>query len=170
MTDITLKVDGGFFNYRVGAIIMHAGKILMVKNSNYDYYYSVGGRVKFGETSEKAVLREAYEETHIRFEIDRLAFIHENLFAADFAGDGSFHELALFYIMKPSDRISKMQCNSLGADGGKESLHWLPIYQLKDYEIYPEFFVTELPALNKKLLRKRVKHYRTEMGKTYLCL
>lgn len=33
-----------------------------------------------GETAEDAVVREVYEETGVRYEIDRLAVIHENFF------------------------------------------------------------------------------------------
>ena len=49
--DMTAECCGGFINIRAGAIIMKDGKILMVGNSNTDYLYSVGGRLKFGETA-----------------------------------------------------------------------------------------------------------------------
>ena len=78
--DLTFKTEQGRFNYRVGAIIIQNGKLLMVKNKILPYYYTVGGRVKMNETSEEAVLREVFEETGVHFEIDRLGFIHENFF------------------------------------------------------------------------------------------
>lgn len=49
--DMCVACDDGILNIRVGAIIMKDGKILMVGNDR-DYLYSVGGRVKFGETAE----------------------------------------------------------------------------------------------------------------------
>ncbi|MDF2557691.1 MAG: hydrolase [Bacillales bacterium] len=54
--------------------------VLMASNEDTEYYYSVGGGVHMGETSEDAIIREVYEETGIKYEIDRLAFIHENFF------------------------------------------------------------------------------------------
>lgn len=33
-----------------------------------EYLYSVGGRIKFGETAEEAVIREVYEETGVHME------------------------------------------------------------------------------------------------------
>jgi len=42
--DLTFETQYGRFNYRVGAIIIDDGKLLMVKNPNSPYYYSVGGR------------------------------------------------------------------------------------------------------------------------------
>ena len=56
--DMCVACDDGILNIRVGAIIMKDGKILMVGNDR-DYLYSVGGRVKFGETAEEAVVRDA---------------------------------------------------------------------------------------------------------------
>ena len=50
----------------------------MVGNERADYLYSVGGRIRFGETAEEAVRWEVYEETGVRMEIDRLGFVHEN--------------------------------------------------------------------------------------------
>lgn len=51
---------------------MKDGKILMVGNDR-DYLYSVGGRVKFGETAEEAVVREVLEETGVQMEMTALA-------------------------------------------------------------------------------------------------
>ena len=59
--DMCVVCDDGFLNIRAGAIIMKAGKLLMVSNDR-DYLYSVGGRLKFGETAEEAVVREVLEE------------------------------------------------------------------------------------------------------------
>ncbi len=34
----------------------------MAENDRFDHLYSVGGRIKFGETAEEAVVREVFEE------------------------------------------------------------------------------------------------------------
>ena len=81
--DMTVACDTGLINIRVGAIILKDGKFLMVGNDRADYLYSVGGRIKFGETAEEAVVREVYEETGIKMEIDRLGFVNENYFYGD---------------------------------------------------------------------------------------
>ena len=81
--DMTVPCEDGIINLRVGAIIMMNGKMLMVGNDRADYLYSVGGRIKFGETSEEAVVREVFEETGVKMEVDRLGFIHENYFYGD---------------------------------------------------------------------------------------
>ena len=73
--DMCVACDDGILNIRVGAIIMQDGKILMVGNDRADYLYSVGGRIQFGETAEEAVVREVFEETGVKMEIDRLGFV-----------------------------------------------------------------------------------------------
>ena len=64
----------------MGVIITNGRKILMAHNPNEKrrFYYSVGGRVKFGESLTEAVKRELKEETGIDCEVDRFACLHEN--------------------------------------------------------------------------------------------
>jgi len=148
MSDICIDIPGGKFNYRVGAIIIHDGKLLMVKNSGTDFYYTVGGRVKFGESARETLAREALEETGEPLEVDKLAFIHENFFNhEDFYNNDTaqihFHEVCMFFLMKPYDKMGEIR-QSFAEDYGEVSIHWLPIDKLGEYTIYPEFFKTEL--------------------------
>jgi len=76
---MTVRCDDGFINIRAGAVIMKDGRFLMVGSSRFDYLYSVGGRIRFGETAEEAVVREVFEETGVKMEIDRLGFVNEKL-------------------------------------------------------------------------------------------
>lgn len=78
--DCGFTKENGWFRYRAAAIIIENGCVLFAKNDSNDYYYSIGGGVHIGEKAEEAVLREVYEETGVHYEIDRLAFIHENFF------------------------------------------------------------------------------------------
>ena len=151
--DITVNIADGKFNYRVGAIILDAGRILMARNSDSPFFYTVGGRVRFGETAEEAVLRESYEETNIHFEIDRLAYIHENFFT--FAGDGmSYHEISMFFLMKPNLLVRDINlAANFEEEYGDVFLHWLPIDELAEIPLYPEFFKSELSNPSAELCR-----------------
>jgi ADP-ribose pyrophosphatase YjhB (NUDIX family) len=154
-SDLCVKMEEGILNIRVGAIIMKENKFLMVENDRFDYMYSVGGRIKFGETAEEAVVREVYEETGIKMEIDRLGFIHENFFPGDsLAKKGNIvHEISLFFYMKVPEGFEPV-CNSFTEDGNKERLVWITTDYPKKY--YPEFFKTEL--VNRS---ESVKHFVT---------
>ncbi|MFJ6210645.1 NUDIX hydrolase [Lysinibacillus sp. NPDC092081] len=154
--DITFPTKDGVFNMRVGAIILRDGKVLMVKNNRDSYYYSVGGRVKLQETLEEAVIRECFEETKVHFEVDRLVFIHENFFPLQSGtyGETQFHEISFFYLMK-SNEVEVMS-ESYTSDGIVESLEWLPISNLQDAFLFPEFFKSELTCLPAE-----IKHFVT---------
>lgn len=141
--DMTVDCGGGLINIRVGAIIMKDNKVLMVGNERSDYYYSVGGRIKFGETAEEAVIREVYEETGIRMEIDRLGFIQENYFYGDAPTNLGklIYEISFFFYMKVPEDFEPVS-NSFTEDDCKEFLTWVSLDEPKT--IYPEFFRNEL--------------------------
>ena len=141
--DMSVPCDNGIINIRVGAIIIKDGKILMAGNRSVSHLYSVGGRLKFGETAEEAIIREVCEETGVRMEIDRLAFVHENYFTGASATKGGklVYEISFFFLMKTPENFAPV-CYSFTDDGGQEFLRWIT----PDTEeiIYPEFFRTEL--------------------------
>lgn len=78
--DCGFKKGNKWFRYRAAAIIVEDDCVLFAGNEVDDYYYSIGGGVHLGETSEEAVKREVFEETGVSYEIDHLAVIHENFF------------------------------------------------------------------------------------------
>ncbi len=140
-----MEQDCGFikrnkwFRYRAAAIIVEEGCVLFAGNDEDDYYYSVGGAVHMGETSEEAVKREVFEETGVRYEVDHLAVIHENFFIGSSGLKGvECHEIALYYMMKPKGN-KNINSHSLTMGGVKESMHWIPIDELEKYNAYPSF-------------------------------
>ena len=140
--DMCVACDDGILNIRVGAIIMKDGKLLMVGNDR-DYLYSVGGRVKFGETAEEAVVREVYEETGVKMEIDRLGFVYENYFYGDAPHNLNklIYEISFFFYMKVPDAFAPIS-ESFTEGDSKEHLVWVSLDE--DIKMYPEFFKTEL--------------------------
>jgi len=141
---MTVPCGEGVINLRVGAIIMKEGKILMAGSHNHpDYLYTVGGRIQFGETAEEAVVREVYEETGVKMEIDRLGFVEEGYFYGDsepYLGKEIYEIVFFFYMKVPKDFELKSETFM---EGDKEEfLRWIsPDIEMK---YYPEFFRTEL--------------------------
>lgn len=140
--DITMKMDEGWLNLRVGAILLREGKLLMAKEPGQDHAYSVGGRVQLGENTEQAILRECREELGAELEIDRLGFVHENFFRAKGGKmDGSVvYELAFFYYMKLPEDFSPRP--AFTEKGSRVELIWVPVDGETPY--YPTFFRKEL--------------------------
>ena len=139
-----MEYDCGFtkgnkwFRYRAAAIIVEDGCVLFAGNSRENYYYSIGGAVQAGETSEDAVRREVLEETGISYEIDRLAVIHENFFTG-LSGleSADCHEIAFYYLMKPRG-TRKLRSRST-TQGVEETMHWIPLEELDKHLAYPLF-------------------------------
>ena len=154
--DMCVPCDEGILNIRVGGIIMRDGKLLMVGNERSDYLYSVGGRIKFGETAEEAIVREILEETGVKMEIDRLGFVHENYFYGDAPANLGklIYEISFFFYMKVPQDFAPIS-ESFTEDQSKEYLKWVSLDE--DIKMYPTFFRTELqdPA-------NTVKHFVTD--------
>ena len=143
MIDCGFTKENNWFRYRAAAIIIEDDCVLMASNDVSRYYYSVGGGVHLGETAEESVVREVLEETGVNYEIDRLAFIHENFFDGNGITTGlKCHEVAFYFLMKPVGSQS-LNSNSLCAEG-REYMNWLPIKELKTHTVYPSFFAEKL--------------------------
>ncbi len=152
--DMCVACGEGILNIRAGAIIMKDGKLLMVGN-NRNYLYSVGGRLKFGETAEEAAVREVFEETGVQMEIDHLAFVHENYFYGDAPSNLNklVYEISFFFYMKVPDTFAPTS-EYFTEGNSKERLVWVSLDE--DIQIYPEFFKVEL-----KNPAGTVKHFTT---------
>lgn len=141
--DCCMTRDNQWFRYRAAAIIIEDGCILLAGNETVDYLYSVGGGVHMGETAQEAVIREVYEETGIKYEVERLVFIHENFFQGNGTTSGmECHEIAFYFLMK-SRGTKELNSNSYCMEG-KEFMHWIPIEELENYKAYPTFFREKL--------------------------
>lgn len=67
---------------RVGAVIIKASKVLLIKRTreNAVYWVIPGGAVEKGETNEEAVIRESKEELGVDVEVIKLIFSFRNEF------------------------------------------------------------------------------------------
>ena len=143
-------VDGDWFRYRAGAVILDQGRVLMARNEVDPYHYSIGGGVRHGETAEDAVRREVLEETGVAMEIDRLLFVHQNFF--DGTGLSGLtgrhcHELALYFLMRYSPTM-RLAGTSTTLTGAREWHEWVPLERYGiDRPAFPTFFATELNHL-----------------------
>lgn len=142
--DLMCRMPGGFFNYRVGAVIIHNGRFLLMRNPGESYAYTVGGRVRFGETTEEAVVREVKEETNVTLEIDRMLFFQEQLFVENGL---RIHEIGVYFLMKDSEALENVECHSHAKSGAPETLFWAAPEELDKLYIVPESVAAKLRDL-----------------------
>lgn len=137
--DMCIPCGEGFVNIRVGAIIEKDSRLLMVGNADVDYVYSVGGRIRFGETAREAVVREVLEETGTVMEVDRLAFVEENYFYADTPSKMGkiIYEIGYYFYMKVPAEFTPV-CRSATADDQQEFLRWVGAED--KVKMFPDFF------------------------------
>jgi len=90
------------------AVIFNADKKVMLVKSTYQRHHPwglPGGSLEYGETAEEALLREIWEETSLRIEIERFMFVKTwkpdrvGLYYLCRIKDGEFH---------PSDEVSEL--------------------------------------------------------------
>ncbi len=144
--------DNDWFRYRVGAIIISEGHALFSYGEESGYYYTIGGGVHVGERSEDAVIREVYEETGERFEVERPLCLVENFFKGDdvWLKDLNCHAVEFYYLMKPTKK-REYDVESVTTCGEHERMCWLPIDKIDDYDVRP--------VLAKELVKKLPEHF-----------
>ena len=132
--DLSDKSWGIPFTCRVAALIISNNNFLVAKNDNHPMYYTIGGAIKVHESSEDAIIREVFEELGIHLEVDRLVFIQERFFEVK---SKKHHEIVFFYLMKNAPNMCVT--DFLKTDNPYETMRWLPLNGLENYEIIPQF-------------------------------
>ena len=111
----------------------------MVGNDR-DYLYSVGGRVKFGETAEEAVVREVWRKQAFRWKLIVLALCTKSISMGDAPSKrNKLYEISLIFYMKVPDAFAPV---SESLAGGSKRTRWVSLDE--DIPMYPQFFKTEL--------------------------
>ncbi|MBQ8237200.1 MAG: NUDIX domain-containing protein [Oscillospiraceae bacterium] len=140
MKDIIFKKDEYIFSYRVGAVLIHDGKILLQKVPHDDGFAFPGGHVAFGETSDVALCREIKEELHADIRIERLLMVGENFCPW---GNLPCQQINLFYLVSLCDATQIPQNGTFKAydemGGIRTDLEmcWVSMDDLPQIKLYP---------------------------------
>lgn len=143
--DISLKAADGTFNYRVAAILLHAGRLLVMRDEGIDHDYLPGGRVHVGESAETALARELREELDIALTPHHLAFVAESFFTVD---GMRYHELCLYHVMDASPELLS-RGDAFTRVEGNETHHfrWVKFEELAKLRFFPVFLKERILSL-----------------------
>lgn len=147
---ISFPIEGQRFNYRVAAIIVVDGHILLCREDDDTYTMLPGGRVELGEPSRLSLEREIAEELAMPAEIGPMIATSESFYRRE--GE-NFHELGFFYVAQlPGQGANGNSPWLVRQDEGHDlSFHWVPLAgeALESFNLLPAWlpnFLRNLPA------------------------
>lgn len=143
--DISIKSPEGAFNYRVAAIIVHDGKLLILQDEGIPHDYLPGGRVHLGEAAEAALARELHEELDVALPPHRLVFMAESFFTLN---EIRCHEMCLYHLMEAPPEL-KSRGNAFTRVEGDETHHfrWVAYEELAHLRFFPGFLKERIFSL-----------------------
>lgn len=143
--DITFRTVAGTFNYRAAAIIVHDGKLLVLRDEGIPHDYLPGGRIHLREPAEAALSRELREELDIALPPHRLVFMAESFFTLN---DQPYHEVCLYYLMDAPDELLA-RGEAFTRVEGREIHHfrWVDFAALREMSFYPIFLKERILSL-----------------------
>jgi 8-oxo-dGTP pyrophosphatase MutT (NUDIX family) len=135
MSDIAFTLHDHRINLRAGAVMRRGDEVLLVRNPRLDLWYTPGGRIKVGEDSTTALLRELQEELGGTFVLGRPLLVGENFFT--FRTE-KVHEVCFYHEVIPDGR----HFPALTPDG--EEVHWVALAALPALKLVPPFLKEHL--------------------------
>lgn len=136
MKDIQIIDSETVFNYRVSGVVIKDNKIMLNRMKSDDFWTFVGGKVGFGESSEKAIVREYFEETGAKIEVERLAACVENFFVFN---SKQWHEILFFYVLKDkNEELDIFEGERAIRDNSDGIYKWFDLTELDKIKIQPE--------------------------------
>lgn len=136
--DWIFKTEEYICDLRTVGVLVRDGKLLVQRDRDGSDYALPGGHVKIGETTADGLVREYREETGAEVIVGRLLWTEECFW--EWNGRQA-HNIAFYYrielcegsdIPDTGEFVShKDNCNVV--------LGWMPVEELRDVTIYPEF-------------------------------
>ncbi len=150
--NITFKTGEGTFIFRVAAVILHDGKLLMLYKEKTDHYYLPGGRLQLHEELVDGILREVREELQVEGEVVRPLWLNQCFFKNEKDPNG-VHEMTLFYLVNisKSDLLLRGERFTLTEGNKTHDFRWVELEDLQSLRVNPHFIKNEIKTLPQEL-------------------
>ena len=131
MTDVIFDLGGTLFNYRVAAVAIEDGRVLLSNEGRDNFWTLPGGRVKVGEPTAESLRRELLEELGTDARVGTLLWVVENFFSFR---DETFHELLFCWSVQLPELTGLT-----GVDNPRVQYAWHPVNALSTLNLHPRF-------------------------------
>ena len=121
------------------ALILHEGKILLVRHKNRDFYSLPGGKIDPEEDIKTALVREMEEELNTKVKNPELLFVHE----FRYPNAGEFSVEFFFRVGNPEDFLTWKKGTHTELELAE--IVWKPISE--NFDLMPEWLIEKLPTL-----------------------
>ena len=143
--DILFDHGNARFSYRISALIVQQGRVLLQCPVGTRDFAFIGGHVAFGETAKETLIREIREEIHADAQIGKMAAVGEVYIDWGNLPDGSprhCHQIGLYFRTTVDETQLPAGDRFFGYDeagGEKFSIEyiWMPLEALKTITVYP---------------------------------
>ncbi len=142
--DWLFTFEEGNCSLRCAGVVIRDGRVLLQRDGSE--YALVGGHVQMGETGEEAVVREFQEELGIRIRCREMLWTEECFW--EWKGKLT-HTLSFYYLVDLCDDCAFADdgCFRPQRDNPRIETGWVPIDELKNLTVYPEFLKEEIVNL-----------------------
>lgn len=148
--DWSFAVDNRMCDVRTVGVLVRDGKILVQRDREGNEFALPGGHVQIGETLEEALIREYKEETGADISCKKLLWSEECFW--EWNGKLA-HNFSFYHLIELQDGSDIPDIGEFIShkDNYNVVIGWMPIEEIKNVVIYPEFIKREIYHLDQPM-------------------